>query len=179
MYIEQLGRHLYVCSLSETADLLKRDRGFWNIVSIHEPEIPRACFREAKKIHYGCFHDVEDIAQAPGCRSPQPDHLEAILRFVDSIPGEPIMIHCRAGLSRSPAVALTLIVRAMVKATAPDQLVNEAADVLLAIRPQARPNVLVLRLGLEQFLPAPIAEDLAKQLVNHPQMLENRFIRHL
>lgn len=177
MYIEELKRHLYVCSLPEYLELVKRDVDFWNVISIHEPELPRAPFRAVKKIHYAAFHDVENIDETESCRPARAADLAAMFRFVDSLPGAPILIHCRAGLSRSTAVALSLIVRALV-ARGETNYAARAAEILLSVRPQARPNVLVLRLGLAQFLAPEAAEELAKQLVNHPQMMENRFIKY-
>jgi predicted protein tyrosine phosphatase len=177
MYIAELKRHLYVCSLPEYLELVKRDKDFWNVVSIHEPELPRAPFRGVKKIHYAAFHDIENADQLEICRPARAEDLAEIFRFVDSLPGAPIIVHCRAGLSRSTAVALSLIVRGFVTEGRTDYAAR-AAEILLSLRPQARPNVLVLRLGLSQFLPADVAEELTKEFVNHPQMMENRFIQY-
>jgi hypothetical protein len=72
------------------------------------------------------------------------------------------------------------IVRGMLQrgwdATNPRPLVERAVELLLKIRRKARPNVLFLRLCLEQFLPAKEAHDLTVALVNHPALMENRFV---
>ena len=61
--------------------------------------------------------------------------------------------------------------------TKTEPLVERAVDLLLQIRPKARPNVLFLRLCLEQFLDPAKARELTVRLVNHPTLMENRFVR--
>src|SRR5437773_9063516 len=62
MMIEELGRHLAVCSLTELERMLKMDARFWNVVSIREPYIPRPpCLRYAKSYHEAIFDDLERI----------------------------------------------------------------------------------------------------------------------
>jgi hypothetical protein len=55
------------------------------------------------------------------------------------------------------------------------KLAAKAVGLLLQIRPQSRPNVLVLQVGLEQFLPPDVAQQMMIELVNHPVLLENQF----
>jgi predicted protein tyrosine phosphatase len=184
MLIEELGRHLAVNSIPELERSLRIDPKFWNVVSIREPGVPRpASLRYAKSVYEVIFEDRENIDRSVACTPARSEHLAGIVRFVDSHPGEPVMVHCLAGLSRSPAVALVLITRALLQqAPALDResaLVERAVDILLRVRPKSRPNVLVLQLGLEQFLAAEIARDLATRLVNHPILMENRFVKQL
>ena len=61
--------------------------------------------------------------------------------------------------------------------TKTEPLVERAVNLLLQIRPKARPNVLFLRLCLEQFLDPAKARELTVRLVNHPTLMENRFVR--
>src|ERR1039458_2152140 len=60
--------------------------------------------------------------------------------------------------------------------TKTEPLVERAFDLFLQIRPKARPNVLFLRLCLEQFLDPAKARELTGRLVNHPTLMENRFV---
>ena len=182
MFIRELGRHLAVSSIPELERFLKMDAGFWNVVSIRAPAAPRPAFLHyAKCVHEAIFEDLENIDPAVRCAPPRREHLAAILRFVDTRPGEPILVHCLAGLSRSPAVALTLIVSGLVTQRADlktqPALVEKAVNLLLQIRPQSRPNVLVLQVGLGLFLPSNTARELAINLVNHAVLLENRFVQ--
>jgi predicted protein tyrosine phosphatase len=180
MVLPQLKRHLYVCGLKEVPQVLRRDPKFWNVVSIREPSLPKASFIQAKKILHIAFYDVENIAaaDASALRPPQADDLVQIFQFVDSVPNEPIMVHCRAGISRSTAVTLALIVRGFVQQGQRD-CVEPAIEQLLTLRPQSVPNCLVLRLGLQLFMEADEANSLTEALSNHPQLLENRFINPL
>lgn len=182
MLIEELGRHLAVSSIPELERSMKMDAGFWNVISIREPAVARPPFlRYAKRVHEAIFEDREEVDPVVPCAPPRREHLAAIFRFVDDHPGEPILVHCLAGLSRSPAVALTLIVRGLLghdaNLGAQSALVERAVDLLIQIRPQSRPNTLVLQVGLGQFLPADTARELAVNLVNHPVLLENRFVK--
>lgn len=107
MFIKELGRHLAVSSIPELERSLKRDAGFWNVISIREPAVPRPVFLHyAKWVHEEIFEDRENIDPDLACTPPRREHLASIFRFVDAHPGEPISVHCLAGLSRSPAVAL-------------------------------------------------------------------------
>lgn len=129
------------------------DTGFWNVVSIREPAVPRPEFlRYVKRVHEAIFEDREDVDPDLACVPPRREHLNGILRFVDAHPSEPVLVHCRAGLSRSPAVALTLIVRGLMandsNLNVQPALEEKAVDLLLQIRPKSRPNALVLQLGL-------------------------------
>jgi len=106
---------------------------------------------------------------------PRKQHLQGIFRFADSIAEEPILVHCQVGVSRSTAVALSLIVRSMIMdAIDPAQISEEAPQLLLAIRPQAAPNPLILELGLLEFMPLGDARKLVWKLLANPALLANR-----
>lgn len=71
--------------------------------------------------------DPEDIIGVP-----RPEHLRAIFRFADSIPAQPMLVHCQAGGSRSTAVALALIVRGMYSdGFAAEEIGEQAPQMLL------------------------------------------------
>jgi predicted protein tyrosine phosphatase len=182
MFIEEIGRHLAVSSIPELEKSLKLDKGFWNVISIREPRVPKPGFLSmAKRFHVVICEDREEVDPDVPSRPPRLEDVRGIFQFVDAYPDEPILVHCLAGLSRSPAVALALIARGMlhrgwdVKNSQP--LVERAVELLLRIRRKARPNVLFLRLCLEQFLPVEAARDLTVALVNHLVLMENRFVK--
>jgi predicted protein tyrosine phosphatase len=182
MFLEEIGRHLAVSSVPELEKSLKLDKGFWSVISIREPRIPKPAFLTlAKRCHIVICEDCEEVDPNVPSRPPRPEDVTGIFEFVDAYPGEPILVHCLAGLSRSPAVALALIVRGMLERgwelSKPQPLVERAVELLLQIRRKARPNVLFLRLCLEQFLPAEAAHELSAKLLNHPVLMENRFVK--
>lgn len=177
MIIASLNRHLYVCGRKEVQPILNRDKKFWNIISIREPTSPSPTFIGARKILKLAYYDIEN-PDAPGIddlRLPMREDMEQVLSFVDAIPGEPLLVHCRAGVSRSAATALVLIVRGLVEQRHED-IAKTAAEQLLALRPQAVPNVLVLRLGLKFFLEEAAADEIVVAISNHPRLMENRFV---
>lgn len=178
MFIASLQRHLNVCAQVDLPAFAKRDLGFWNVVSIREPSRPVPNPAGFRKFQTTLCLDVvgtDGLEANELIHATRSEHLKEIFRFADSAPGQPLLVHCWAGVSRSTAVALALIVRAMHgDGCSEDEMVNEASEILLAIRPQAAPNPLVLELGLAQFLDANSAKDLMVRLVNLPPLFQNR-----
>lgn len=179
MLLPQLNRHLYVCGLNDVPQVLKRDPGFWHVLSILEPTIPRQAFRQAKSVFHIAFYDIENPANSQGMRAACAEDVTQILAFIDALPpGEGLLIHCRAGISRSAAVAFGIILRAFVESGDHDYA-EAAIEQLLDLRPQAAPNALVLRLLLCTFMAPEEAEATTIKLLNHPRFMENRFINPL
>jgi len=179
MFVEPLQRHLHVCAQVDLPSYSKRDPGFWNVVSIREPSRPIPNSAGFRQIHTMLCLDVvgtDGIEENELIHAPRLEHLEAVFQFADNIPDEPLLVHCWAGVSRSSAVALALIVRAMhFDGYSEDEIVNEACETLLALRPQAAPNPLVLEIGLSLFLDTDSASRLLVRLVNHPELFQNRY----
>lgn len=178
MFIQHLQRHLHVCAQAELPTYSKRDPGFWNVVSIREPYRPTPNPAGFRKFHTMLCLDVvgtDGMDESELIHAPRAEHLDEVFQFADSVSGEPLLVHCWAGVSRSTAVALALIVRAMhANGTTEAEMVNEACEILLEIRPQAAPNPLVLELGLSQFLDLESAHRLMTRLVNQPALFQNR-----
>jgi len=173
MFIEHLQREMAVCSYDEIEEFLARDSGRWQVVSIREPDHPEAVLKDALKAHAVVFKDIFTGGEDLG---PNAAHLEGILRFVQRSENAPLLIQCWAGRSRSTAVALVILVQSLWrKEIVGAELVRTAVDELLKIRPVAAPNRLVLRLGLEQFLPQPLASTLAKALIMEPCIRQKFF----
>lgn len=82
------------------------------------------------------FHDI-DMTML-GYVEPEPEHVQQALTFARETDG-PLLVHCRAGVSRSTAIALVI---------AADRLgagnESEACQWLKRVCPQARPNRLVI-----------------------------------
>jgi predicted protein tyrosine phosphatase len=131
----------------------------------------------AKSVHRSVFYDVDDAvwAKDAGAKAPQREDVAQIFRYVQARPGEPILIHCRAGVSRSTAIALGLIIQGHSKAGKKD-CVMTAVEQLLALRPQAVPNSLVLLHALGLFLPTDETVAVLLKIYKHPRVLQNRTI---
>ena len=151
MFIEPLQRHLTICAQVDLPAFAKRDPRFWNVISIREPFRPVPDPAGFRQIHTMLCLDIvgtDGLDENELVHAPSEEHLEELFRFADTIPLEPLLVHCWAGVSRSTAVALTLIVRAMhFDGYSEDEIVKEACDNLLEIRPQASPNPLILEIG--------------------------------
>jgi predicted protein tyrosine phosphatase len=175
MFVEALNRHLLVCAHVELPEILGSSPAHWNVVSIREPDHPQPDLANAKRACEVIFLDQESNLAKFGLQPPSPAHLESIFQFADAQPADPLLVHCWAGRSRSTAVALALIVRGFWKRDVTDDaLITQSVDTLLAIRPFASPNKLVLRYGLDLFLPTPLAETVTRAFVNEPRLAQNR-----
>jgi predicted protein tyrosine phosphatase len=175
MFIEALGRQMAVCSFDGAARLVGADKGYWNVVSIGGPRDQKAHFPLAKTVHYACFDDVEDGCSAT-YRNARASDIANMFAFIANLgvgpPPPPLLIHCAQGLSRSTAVALSWLYGQVPQSGG--RLVT-AIDLVLLLRPQAKPNRLVLTLGLAQFMPVPEARDLAERMITEPRLARNRF----
>jgi predicted protein tyrosine phosphatase len=129
----------------------------------------------AKAIHYCCFDDIED-EDSTTSRSPRAEDVAAAFTFIDRLlpgaPREPLMIHCEQGVSRSTALALSWVYGHL---PGDSERGIQAIDIILALRPLAKPNRLVLRLGLVHFVTASEANRLADWIVREPRLARNRF----
>lgn len=82
------------------------------------------------------FWDIEDETAQDG---PSEDVLRRAFDFLHAHEDETVIIHCNAGKARSAAIALAWM--------AYNNGVTDAVDQLKAIRPQAAPNLAVIRLA--------------------------------
>lgn len=175
MYIEKLERQMAVCSFDGAARLVRLDKQYWSVVSIHGPLDRKAVLPLAKRVFYACFDDVEDSSSTI-YRGPRRTDLAGIFAFIASLgdrpPLEPLLIHCQQGISRSAAVALSWIYRCLPSG---ERRAEEAVDILLALRPQAKPNRVVLAFGLAECMDQDKASSLARRMLSDPRLLRNRF----
>ena len=175
MLIEPLGQQIAVCSLEEAARLTRADQGYWNVVSIRGSFDYKADLRWAKTIHHACFDDVEDECSAI-YRSPRHADVADMFAYIRSLgvgpPRPPLLVHCAQGISRSTAVALSWIYGNLPPS---EQRSVKAVDLILEVRPQARPNQLVLAFGLAQFMESSEARRLAHRMTSEPRFMRNQF----
>jgi predicted protein tyrosine phosphatase len=154
------------------------DPDFWNVISLREPSRPRPNFSDFPASHSTICYDVmetDGMEESELIHAPSAAHLKEILRFAEQTGKGPLLIHCWAGVSRSTAVALVLIVHGMFREGLPeDRMIEEAAETILTIRGCAAPNPLILGIGLNELLPLDLAERVTKGLLNHPELLANR-----
>lgn len=160
---------LIVTPLSEAKD---RILSGWatHAISLLDPGtemIPRAAVG-----HLVVF--VEDISgdrRSGGGLSPSSADLDRILRFAAAVPTDArLLIHCHAGLGRSPAAALAILIQE-------GTTVSVAVDTIGQMRPWMSPNSAILR-HAEVLLPS--AEGLIATVRgwrdNHQKIPEGGFI---
>ncbi|ARJ66081.1 hypothetical protein WV31_10620 [Magnetospirillum sp. ME-1] len=77
--------------------------------------------------------------------APRREHIEAILDFGRLVePGSTLLIHCEAGISRSPAAGYLILAQAV----GPERAA-EALEEIHRVRDIAQPNPLMIRIGAE------------------------------
>lgn len=74
-------------------------------------------------------------------RSPKKEHVAEILTWAKDLADDSvILVHCEAGISRSTAVALALLVQFHGK-----ENIAKCIDLLITVRPAALPNSLIIK----------------------------------
>ena len=89
------------------------------------------------------FHDV--IEPQSDQNAPTREDVERLLVFgreVSETAEAHLLVHCRAGVSRSTAAAALILMQAN-----PEWPASAALDAVAAIRPRAWPNLLILEIG--------------------------------
>lgn len=83
------------------------------------------------------FHDVEE--EVAGYIAPSEEQMrQALLHASQCKPGERLLVHCHAGKSRSPALAIAILIQAGLSPAA-------AFEQVKSVRPQLIPNRLMIR----------------------------------
>ena len=169
---------LTVCGIEELPD--QSARNVTHVLSLLDPEHPELdVFRSYARHHRTTlrFHDI--IATAPGRVMPQPEHVEAILKFgsefqaqQDPAASSHLLVHCHMGVSRSTAAMLSLMAQAN-----PDESGESLFARLVAIRPQAWPNSQMIgfadeQLGRKGNLNAALARHYGRQIKGRPDFVD-------
>jgi predicted protein tyrosine phosphatase len=133
---------IVVCPLSKVDEMIARHAP-GRIVSLLDPEFT---FPDAGPQYVGrhltlCFHDIH--LPGPGQIMPRASHIEDLLSFIEGWESSaPLLIHCRAGISRSTAAAF--IAACFLN---PDTDERAIAGELRRASPLARPNSVLVRLA--------------------------------
>ncbi|MBL8021683.1 MAG: dual specificity protein phosphatase family protein [Leptospirales bacterium] len=118
---------------------------YLHVLSFGDPgrSPPRGLHMPNRKVLRLEFMDVEETsAETSAANLPQTEHVQSVIDFFSNItePAPRILIHCQAGVSRSTAAGLILLFLF-------EGDKDAAARRLQAIRPQALPNRLMIRLA--------------------------------
>jgi len=135
--------NLYVCGLAEMPANVAELRPRY-VVSLLQPDFQPETPAEIDPAHHhrAVIDDIED--PLPGRILPGSSHIEALIAFLQQADRDASMlIHCWAGISRSPATALVALAL-----DAPGREL-EAAQLLRRAAPHVQPNPRVIALADE------------------------------
>lgn len=124
--------------------------GVTHILSIENPDRLKETPFWFKGVHKQIRFNDTDFEDGPDVVAPDADQIREILEFGREVAslstGEPraILIHCQAGVSRSPAAAYAIIAQYLGAGHARDAL-----EEIRKLRPVAIPNRLVVKLADE------------------------------
>ena len=144
MRTSHIAPRITICGISELGE--HSAAGVTHVLSLLGPNAPDppefATFAPHRRLILR-FHDVID--PQPNQIAPTREDVERLLVFgreVGETPADHLLVHCRAGVSRSTAAAALILMQANPKWPA-----SAALDAVAAIRPRAWPNLLILELG--------------------------------
>lgn len=137
---------IVVCPLSRVADMVAQYKPA-RVISMLDPDsaFPELGPHYAERHLRLRFHDIQ--FPAPNLVMPSPEHIRELIRFVTAWNGsDSILIHCRAGISRSTAAAYIAACFAH-----PDTHEHDLATALRRASPLARPNETIIELADQQM----------------------------
>ena len=169
---------LTICGLDELGD--HSTRAVTHVLSILDPNWPEPeAFWTYDPHHRIEMHFNDAIEPGPGIELPQARHVEEILAFGNAFQRDlavrreaHLLIHCHAGISRSTAAMTALLMQAD-----PDETEERIFERLVAIRPQAWPNSLMIGfaddlLGRGGRLTAALRRHYGRRLTLRPELAE-------
>ncbi len=139
---------LHIGNFQDAERLLTESSNWAGVVSIGDPDQPppsglETCDRYLRRE----FHDVDARFRLPqSVLLARAEHVAAILEFFEATGDGPMLVHCSSGVSRSTACAFI----GLCQAYGPGRE-REALEVVLAVRPRALPNRLIVELADEHL----------------------------
>ena len=137
---------IIICRASEVVKLLEARHGISAVLSIEHPGAAEDRHGAAPRLDAaGHAHIDQKIltfwdSEQPVAGGPDMEQVKAGLEFVMAeLKKGDVIIHCHAGKARSSAIALGALALQN-----PDMAEKDLVDMLVGIRPQAAPNILVL-----------------------------------
>jgi len=122
-----------ILNRNTAGSLLRRNAGYHHVISISDPtDGPPRGFKEhpARKLALQ-FYDIPN-PDTIDVYAPKRKHVEDILRFAKAIePGDLVLCHCNAGISRSSATALMILAS---KLTPSGKNAQEAIRLVMSIK---------------------------------------------
>ena len=142
---------LRIASVAEVVRLTPRELSEWHILSVRGRMNDEALHLPGvKSVVTVFFDDVEADFPEDRLFAARPEDIRKALDYAREVGDEPLLIHCYAGVSRSPALAWVLVYARLLERR---NAVREAFEMVREIRPVMLPNRHVLRLGVKALVP--------------------------
>lgn len=108
--------------------------------------------------------EIHDTANEAGYKAPNQQEVLKGITFGANVikSGQPLLVHCQFGLSRSPAIAIGSLLQA-------GRSIEQAYSEVLAVRPTIDPNALIIRILDEHF-------NFKGELIKYNQEIRNRYL---
>lgn len=108
--------------------------------------------------------EIHDTANEAGYKAPNQQEVLKGITFGANVikSGQPLLVHCQFGLSRSPAMAIGSLLQA-------GRSIEQAYSEVLAVRPTIDPNALIIRILDEHF-------KFNGELINYNQEVRSRYL---
>jgi predicted protein tyrosine phosphatase len=135
---------LVVCAFTDV-DHVVQDRRPDGVIGLLAPDQPVPLIEAGPRRLTLRFHDIAELQD--GLVAASADQIAELLAFGRAFPAEAtLLVHCWAGVSRSPAAAFALAC-----AAAPERPESMIAQALRQASPSATPNPLLVRLADDQL----------------------------
>jgi predicted protein tyrosine phosphatase len=109
LQIPELNLELRIASREEAQRLTQLDPNRWCVISIHGRDETPARLPKAKAVALLVFDDLLTDVSDSGGPGPRAIHARQILEAAERFLGQPLLIHCAMGISRSAATALGIL----------------------------------------------------------------------
>lgn len=151
---------LVVVSQPRAIQLTEKEPQKWNVVSLWANEggamwdkltqtftkeqDSKPKFPKAKSLCQQEFHDID--VETKGAILCSKEQIKKILSFSEKIYGEPLLVHCRAGISRSTAIAFLIYLNALKDKS--DWPAEDALSMVYNVRQVMYPNKHIMQTGI-------------------------------
>lgn len=130
---------VHVSSRSQVSKITSRV-GATHVLSLCDPG-KRPWFHPSTPSQNCKLFVFEDTINPEYDRSPKKEQIEEILDWAKNLPNDAVLlVHCEAGISRSTAAALAILVQYH-----GNDNISRCVDLLIGVRPEASPNPLILK----------------------------------
>ena len=134
---------VHVCSRSQLKKLAKKV-GATHVLSLTDVASKRPFLSQSFNKANWLWLRFEDEIEENKLNAPTRNHVATILDWGSRLPKDAVVVHCEAGVSRSTAAALALLVQRH-----GIDKIQECVNILLSVRPQACPNPVISKFADE------------------------------